>query len=459
VPELFFREESDLIQELREKLQMADRSKYVDIFFRNGLKEFEVLPPPDVWENIQPVLRKKERSLNLYRLVAVATILISLSGFSYWITSQISDDFRGPAISLNQESIPDGSYLARNNTVMIQPVRIPIAISRNTETIIANEPRSEEINSLKIVTPALLSVLLNENKAGRSIKPVFSYSEISMKAKYSGIEQNIMPDLSKVTEKQNAGINRWSLSAMASPNYYSSFNSGKSQASSDLSNAEKSLVSYSGGMEVSYKLNKRVSIQSGLFYSSIGKEVTGIGAFSGFNKYYNAKGGSEFSVQTSNGTIVATNSDIYLRDNVASRVTTRYSAEVFDPSKANLAYIDNSINQSFNYLEIPVMFKYKAIDRKIDVTLVGGLSYNMLVGNSAYANVDGVKYSIGKTEGLSPVNFSSSVGLGFEYDLSRKISFNLEPTFRYYLTPLNDMAGSSGHPFGFGVFTGLSYKF
>ena len=62
---------------------MADRSKYVDIFFRNGLKEFEVLPPPEVWENIQPLLRKREKSMNLYRIAAVATILISLSGFSY----------------------------------------------------------------------------------------------------------------------------------------------------------------------------------------------------------------------------------------------------------------------------------------------------------------------------------------------------------------------------------------
>jgi hypothetical protein len=438
---------------------MADRSKYVDIFFRNGLKEFEVLPPPDVWENIQPILRKRKKSLNLYRLVAVAAILISLSGFSYWLTRQISNDFRGPAISLNQESIPFGSYIARNNSMKIQPVNIPAAIDRNMETIIVNDTRPEEINGTKISSSALFIVPLKEDISGSSIKPVFLYNEISVKASSRGIEKTIIPDVSTITEKQNAGLNRWSLSAMASPNYYSSFNSGQSQASTDLANAEKSVVSYSGGMAVSYKFNKRVSIQSGLIYSSVGKEITGIGAFSGFNKYFTAKGGSEFSVKTSNGSIVATNSDIYLRDNVASRVQTRYSADVFDPAKANLTYLNNSINQNFNYLEIPLLFKYKAIDRKIDVIVVGGLSYNMLVGNTAYANVDGMKYSIGKTEGLNSVNFSSSVGLGFEYNLSQKISFDLEPTFRYYLTPFSDITGSSSHPYGFGIFTGLSYKF
>jgi hypothetical protein len=83
----------------------------------------------------------------------------------------------------------------------------------------------------------------------------------------------------------------------------------------------------------------------------------------------------------------------------------------------------------------------------------------MLVGNYASATVGGVKYSIGKTEGLSPVNFSSSLGLGFEYSLSKKFSLDLEPTFRYYLTPLGGLAGSSIHPYSFGIFSGVLYKF
>ena len=305
----------------------------------------------------------------------------------------------------------------------------------------------------------LFSIALSEDISGRSLKTRLPYGKITGKSSSYVIENPIIPVIYPVLEKQNPGLNRWSLSAMASPNFYSSSNSGQSQSASTLANSERSLVSYSGGMAVSYKFNKRVSIQSGLFYSSVGKEVDGIGAFSGFIKYYDAKGSSEFSVQTSNGLIVATNNNIYLRDNVASRVQSKYSANFFDPSKANLTYLNNSIDQNFNYLEIPVMFKYKAIDRRIDVSVVGGLSYNLLVGNSAYAIVDGIKYSVGKTEGLNPANFSSSFGLGFGYDLSRKISIDLEPTFRYYLTPFSDMPGSTGHPFGFGVFTGLSYKF
>jgi hypothetical protein len=254
-------------------------------------------------------------------------------------------------------------------------------------------------------------------------------------------------------------VNRWTISAKASPNYYSSISFGNDQASADLANNEKPLISYSGGMAFSYKVNRRISVQSGVYYSSVGQKVTGISSFSGFSNYSDSKGTSDFSIQTSNGTIVSTNNNIFLRDNIGARVLTRYTSNTFDPSKANLTYLNNSITQNFNYLEIPVLFKYKAIDRKVDLNVVGGLSYNMLLNNAAFASVSGMKYSIGKTEGLSPVNFSSSLGVGFEYSLSEKISLDIEPTFRYYLTPLGGLVGSSNHPYSFGIFSGLSYKF
>jgi hypothetical protein len=31
---------------------MDERGANIDILFRNGLKDYEVLPPPEVWNNI-----------------------------------------------------------------------------------------------------------------------------------------------------------------------------------------------------------------------------------------------------------------------------------------------------------------------------------------------------------------------------------------------------------------------
>jgi hypothetical protein len=83
----------------------------------------------------------------------------------------------------------------------------------------------------------------------------------------------------------------------------------------------------------------------------------------------------------------------------------------------------------------------------------------MLLGNNVYANLDGGKYAIGKTEGMSPIAISSSLGMGMEYSFSNSFSLNLEPTFRYYLNPFNQLAGSTMHPYSFGIFSGVTYKF
>jgi hypothetical protein len=56
-------------------------------------------------------------------------------------------------------------------------------------------------------------------------------------------------------------------------------------------------------------------------------------------------------------------------------------------------------------------------------------------------------------------SISSSLGMGMEYNFSGKLSLNLEPTFRYYLNTFDNVYGSSFHPFSFGIFSGISYKF
>ena len=132
---------------------MADRDNYVDIVFRNGLKEFEVLPPPDVWKNIQPVLRKRERSLNTFRFAAIAAILVSLSAFSFWLTNGLSKDFTGDAFSLNQEVVPEGSYVAKNKPEINQLVKVTERISEVLMPIAVEEKRSSELIFSKVIPP------------------------------------------------------------------------------------------------------------------------------------------------------------------------------------------------------------------------------------------------------------------------------------------------------------------
>lgn len=65
---------------------------------------------------------------------------------------------------------------------------------------------------------------------------------------------------------------------------------------------------------------------------------------------------------------------------------------------------------------------------------------------------------VGYTEGVNTFNLSSQLGLGLEYNISRKVIFNLEPVFRYYVTPLSEISGSQYKPYSVGFSSGFFFK-
>jgi hypothetical protein len=269
------------------------------------------------------------------------------------------------------------------------------------------------------------------------------------------------PDLQYLPDNSTTKhTDRWSIAAMASPTYYSKFSTVNNDNTKQMLSSEKPLISYSGGVAFTYKISKRFSVQSGLFYSSLGQEVDGINSYAGFQKYVYSKGSSNFQVLTSSGIIYTNNGDVFLSSNGSGdRLMTNYTNDVFDPKKASLPYMNSTIRQNFSYLEFPVVLRYKFVDKIIDINLIGGLSYDILVNNSAYTMFDGTKYHVGTTDGLNNISISSSIGMGMEYNFSSSLSLNLEPTFRYYLNPFNQSVTSGVHPYSFGIFSGLSYKF
>jgi hypothetical protein len=327
-------------------------------------------------------------------------------------------------------------------------------VNPSDESIIGEEA-AEEVSPISILNlreSKSLSIVKKSRLNGQLLTPQ-NFSQVnSAEIKYT--EFQYIPE--NISTKP---ANRWSIAAMASPTYYSRINSGGDELSSQLMSSEQPLFSYSGGVSFSYKISKRVSIQSGLYYSSLGQKVDGINSFSGFGQYNTSKGDHSFEVLTANGTVFTSNPDVFLSSNAADRIVTAYTKDVFDPKKASLAPVSSSLSQNFSYLEFPVIVRYKIIDKTVGINLIGGLSYNLLVHNTVTTTLDGNVYPIGDTKGLNPLSLSSSFGMGMEYNLSGKFSLNLEPTFRYYLNPFSVSTGTFMHPFSFGIFSGVSYKF
>jgi Outer membrane protein beta-barrel domain len=440
---------------------MNEKGANIDLLFRNGLKDYEVLPPPGVWDGIQPAVKAKSRPVILLRVAAVVTVLVTLSLLTYRWSRELSDTNAGTEMAFN---IPASDPLVFNPieshefspSEKSNPVKTysDILIEKAEPVSIQPEIRSYSFSEqiLYVEEASKLSITNRESVRGPQLTSLNTPGSTQTKVKYADLQYF---QENSVTKPKN----RWSIAAMASPTYYSSFNSGTNELSKELSSSEQSIISYSGGLAFAYKISKRFSIQSGLYYSSLGQRVDGINSFSGFKPYDITKGDHNFEVLTTTGTVYTNNPDVFLSANGSDRILTAYTNDVFDPNKASLQPVNNSLSQNFSYLELPVVLKYKIVDKTIGINLIGGLSYNLLVSNSVSTTVDGNRYSIGTTHGLNPLTLSSSLGMGMEYNLSGKLSLNLEPTFRYYLNPFSPTTGSYVHPYSFGIFSGVSYKF
>ncbi len=442
---------------------MDKRGINIDVVFRNGLKDFEILPPTEVWDKINPVLRRKQRPIILARTAAMIAVFVSVGLLAYQWNREMSNGFDSVEIAYNTlTDIPQNTALIAQTDAISTADNLLINSNYVDEPVVnaTDEGVTTYIN--ENVPPSLTNVresvdLSDENITLSKGPHIASLSSVENgnTVDIEGFAESYLPETDNVN-----GTQRWSIAALASPTYYSRFNSGQDEFSQQLMNSEQPLISYSGGVAFSYKINSRISIQSGLFFSSVGHEVGGITSFGGFSRYADTKGSRNFEVLTSSGTIYTNNGDVFLIANgPAERVSTSYTKDVFDPTKASLQYINNNLLQNFSYLELPIMLRYKFVDKTIDLNLVGGVSYNMLVNNSVYTMVDGSKYFVGKTEGLNMMMLSSSLGMAMEYNFSEKLSLNLEPTFRYYLNPFSPLSSSVTHPYSFGIFSGVSYKF
>ena len=436
----------------------------IDLVFRNGLKDYEVLPPPDVWNCVDGRLTKKSKPAYLIRAAAFLAIAMTLSVLAYRWVGKTSGTTDNNVLALNEESA-----FPVSNDVKTTPVQQKREVSRTStqsvktdvqnSEVISTVPENEQIASTILKMPET-NILLPLSTPSMSIiqhKQAFTETpNTNLTVDNVSVEyQDYLAD-NMTSEKTS----RWSIAALATPTYYGTINSGSDDLSKQISATDQPILSYTGGVALSYKVNKRLSVQSGLFYSSVGQELDGINSFAGFQKYDNTKGDHNFEILTSNGTVFTSNPDVFLfADGNSDRIITTFNKDVFDPQKASLDYINNTMKQSFSYLELPVYLRYKVIDKTVDFNLIGGLSYNLLVNNSVYTVIDGNKYMIGTTEGLNMFSLSSSVGMGMEYNFSSKLSLNLEPTFRYYMNSFNNVNGSHFHPYSFGIFSGISYKF
>ncbi|MCM5662239.1 outer membrane beta-barrel protein [Galbibacter mesophilus] len=246
----------------------------------------------------------------------------------------------------------------------------------------------------------------------------------------------------------NEKSSKWAVSPNVAPVYYNSLSEG-SPISRDFSeNTKEGNVNMSYGINVAYNVSKRLSIRSGLNsvnmgYSTNDIEFAPVAASSTFG---NNKQLSNITFKSPDNTIRVTN----------SKVPSFNDMTEFESKTENIS--QGSINQKLGYLEVPMELKYRLVDKKFGVNVIGGFSSLFLTTNEVLLETNNLSNEVGEANNVNDVSFSTNVGIGVDYQLSNSFLLNLEPMFKYQLNTFSKEDGGFS-PYLLGVYTGISFKF
>ena len=276
-------------------------------------------------------------------------------------------------------------------------------------------------------------------------------------------EEIFLTETDSVNESNRIST-RWSLGGQVSPLYAfrqtSTPGLNKALANSYGNSSgpnESGIISYSGGMNIEFKASRRLSVSSGLYYSRMGQNIKGSGTSANFYAvatYSKSDQSGGYAFQNSTGILPQSKNTADLQ--VTGPGTKNLNSNLLNYISTGQ---DATLLQSMDFLEIPLMVRYRIIDRKIGLHVLGGLSTHILTANKLVLEDSSGKQDYGSTSGLSTFNYSSTVGLGLDYSISKRIQLNLEPAFKYYINSINSTGNIASHPYSFGIYTGMCYTF
>ncbi len=460
---------------------MSSRKNKTDIPFRDRLRHYEAAPPEKVWLGIASALQSDKRRREVMwisRIAASIAVLLALGTTWYLLREPPGNQL---ATREKQEAA------TREETVTSREEVPGISIEKEVR-----ELGTESVNGETKVNLANASIRTTQvdgsthaqaqgdviTGGGRSLiqlKTIPSMTAAGLQAEFTDpqILLAMNDELARVQETSE-GIDvfnewgddgkalhdRWGVGTQVSPIYsYRNLDvsGGNTAIATHYNDVEEGIISYAAGVNVSYAPLKRLSVQSGLYYSSIGMRVGNAYYADSKESFWDGASSSQASINNSTG-IIETQPGLD-HTYAANLPQSTYELGSQNARVNILNETEGEILQQFEYLELPLILRYRVVDRRLGFHLLGGLSSNFLVGNAAYYQEDGEKSLIGATGNLRPMNYSSIVGMGVDYSISRRFHVNLEPTFRYYLNSINTGSTIKSHPYNIGFFTGLLYTF
>ena len=456
---------------------MLRDEKNIDRLFKDKLLAHEEEMPAFVWSNVSDALDKKghAKKMHFWRAVAASVVVFISFTIGYYYTG----------------ILPEKNHLSAQQIEEIEQVQLMDEnLNNSIKELVANVKGNSSLKNYKqnISTAKQDATDNSMNQTIRSKNAMIVLSVVNEKSKlpenfiqntykkHNFIENENQPEEAILLKSSMMEANvyaqtdtykpvnldfakvktdSWIVGGYFSPVYsyrvseiINPANDLKSLMEYDASTAnkdsydefEKGTFSIASGLSVEYMNKNRWGIQSGIYLATLGQVTE------------NVSDAVVQDMQNLNAVFSTSAGNIQVNKGQASSLNSNSPIDLADDKSSDLL-------QNFEYLEVPLNIKYKLIDDRFSMNVLAGLSTNILMKNRAYIQNDKTKYEIGRTENINQFIYSSNVGVGMQYGLTKNISMNVEPVFKYSLVSLNKDYPINYRPYYVTVFTGLTYKF
>jgi hypothetical protein len=449
----------------------------IDDAFNEQLGNYEQSPPDEIWDSIEDTLKSnKKRSLVKYLQIAAflalflaVGALVVLQNYSFHqenLSNIVMKEKKPETVDKQKLNASEEESLTSND------LTIAGSSENNNEKkdknrIIGNRKKEEDFSARKEEPDIHLTKL----------EPLFTGIDNKVPAKkQKDIRSNYQPDNKSpfnvedenysllMAEKQ---VSPLELGGSFSPTVTYRTTTAKRNTASSIN--ESSLITYSGGVNLAYKISDRLKLKSGVHYSQFGQSMDNINIDA--SALSNAKDNAVVFINGSIGTSELMVSEIHMEgkelyttggmnnnEPVAPGAPGGPAAPKPDEIRYGKFNLNNKLMQKMEFVKIPMLLEYKLIDKSFSLSMVSGLNTNILVSQGLYMENSPSADKVGYIRNLDQVAYSGTFGLGMDYQIDNNIQLTMQPLFDYFLNSFSSTTEKT-FPYSFGLYTGLSVSF
>jgi hypothetical protein len=456
----------------------------IDELFRSQLEGYQEKPSAALKENLDAALDKKEaekykRRFIIWKRMALLLLLL-LAGFILFESGLIKTGSR------NQTAEAESEKISGSKTTITNQDKSNSAADNNTNANQSpvpdnNVPNGQTSNGINITTTPEVFFIPPNGNISRKDNPLVSVFSLQPDKKDN--ENNFQvtePEMFSPVKRVNYGpLTDWlaknisllpppSISKPALP-LTSNNNSGKKKNNSftphwllspfvsyeqvgykldsddplavtTIKHREVHEPSFSGGLLIARQFTNHFSLQSGLIYTS-----TQIG-ISPQKMYALQLPGGDIAYK-----FITSSGYAYIKLGIGQ------------PPAVGDSITTSDAKHLLKHVSIPLTAKYKFGKNKLTISPAAGIEANFITSAKVEVGVDLASnreiVTVNKLNGIKSFYWSGTAGAEASYQVNKKISVNIQPVFRFALSPITKENVVETFPRSFGVRAGLTLRF